>query len=304
MKKLSLMLLCTLFSAATFAQGFYFRSGLGYAVPLAGQTLDGTGSPYNGSFNSASKGYSIKGISFSAGVQAYAGFGYMVNKHVGAQAELNACLVPRKYTANINNYNYGSGVEGNIRIQQQAVLPVFFDPSIVVQSGGDKLNIYSRFGPAFPLNTDVTFEQVQVKKLANVSGAGTSTEEFTFNVSSNFSVGIAAAAGVEYKFGKAFSIWGEFSMLSLSVYTKQSELTSLIVNGTSYQVPVSSIPPVNYTKNGVIDSNGTTQMSYSQPFSNFGFNVGIRIAMSRKSRGTATSSEGIKSKRPAPAKFR
>lgn len=303
MKKLSLVFLYLVISAAGFAQGFYFRTGLGYAIPQAGQTLDGNSTPYHGSFNSASKSYSIKGVSFSAGVQAYAGFGYMVNKHVGVQAELNACLVPRKYTTSINDYNYGSGVEGNIRIQQQALLPVFFDPSIVIQSGGDKLNIYSRFGPAVPLNSDITYEQIQVKKLANVPGAGTTTEEFTFNVSSNFSVGLAAAAGVEYKIGKAFSIWGEFSMLSFSAYTKRSELTSLVVNGTSYQVPVTSIPPVNYTKNGVIDSNGTTQMSYSQPFSNFSFNVGIRIAMSRKSRGTATNTEGTKSKRPAPAKF-
>jgi hypothetical protein len=110
---------------------------------------------------------------------------------------------------------------------------------------------------------------------------------------------------VLYKLNSRMSIWGEVSMLSMSVYAKKSQLTAVTRNGQSYPLSaVSGNQTVNYSRNGVIDSTGVTQPAYSQPFSNVGINLGINISMSRKSRGAATSTEGTKSKRPAPAKFR
>ncbi len=301
MKKLSLLLLTTALSTLCLAQGFYFRAGLGYALPMAGQTLDGTGTPYNGSMNYAVKNYNIKGASFSAGVQTYADFGYMVGKHVGAQIGMNIGLLPRKYTYHANNVTFGSGVQGNVTIEQKALLPIFITPAIMIQSGGDKVNLFSRFGPVLPLSKDVTYDQIQ----ENGPNTGAKTkEDYTFTIQNSFSVGFAAGAGVEYKLGKAFSLWAELSMLSLSLYTKHSELTAVTVNGQSYPVSsVSGAPPVNYTRSGVIDSTGTTQPAYSQPFSNFGFNVGIKINMSRRGRATQSHSEGARSRRPAPVRF-
>src|SRR4051812_46279031 len=71
----------------SFAQGFYFRGGLGYGFAQAGQTIDGTGQPYNGSLNNSTNAASLKSASFGAGVQGQVGFGYMVNEHIGVQLD-------------------------------------------------------------------------------------------------------------------------------------------------------------------------------------------------------------------------
>src|SRR5580698_5410622 len=101
MKKISIITL--VFSVLTitgFAQGFYFRAGMGYAFPQAGQTLDGTGAPYNGSVTSNTNNniYSIKNASFSSGMQGELGFGYMFNEYVGVQLDAMIGLSMRQYT--------------------------------------------------------------------------------------------------------------------------------------------------------------------------------------------------------------
>lgn len=302
MKRSSLLLLASLFAASSFGQGFCFRAGLGYAIPQAGQTMDGTGTPYNGSVNYATRSYNIKAASFSAGVHTYAAFGYLFNKHVGVEVGADIGILPKKYSYQLKNVTFGSGVPGDVTIKQQALLPIFFTPALLVQSGGEKFNVFSRFGVAIPFSKDVTVDQIQV----NAPGTGARTEEdFTFTMQNKFSLGFAAAAGIEYKLSNVFSVWAECSMLSLSLYTKHSELTAVTVNGNSY--PTSSVtgaPPVNYNRSGILDTTGATQPAYSMPFSNFGFNVGIKIAMAKKSRTTARKEEGNRSKRPAPSRFR
>lgn len=296
MKKLSLLLLTTALSTLCLAQGFYFRPGIGYSIPQAGQTLDGAGTVYNGSMNYATQGYSLKRASFSAGVHGYAAFGYMAGKNVGIELAADIGLLCKKYEARIYNANI-QGVPYDIRITQQA-MPVIINPSIVVQNGGDKWNIYSRLGLAIPIFTDIIRDEI----FTNLPGSGAvNTSDYTVHVKNSFSLGFTAAAGAEYRLTSRMSLWAEISMLSLSAYIKQQELTAITRNGQSYTVPSNQV--INYTRNGVIDSTGTTQPAYSQPFSNFGFNVGIKINMSRRGHAAQSHAEGTRSRRPAPVKF-
>ena len=135
MKKLSLLLFTITLSAFCFAQGFYFRGGLGYAAPIAGQTLDGAGTVYNGSMNYATQAYDLKKASFSAGVHGHAAFGYVAGKNVGIELAADIGLLCKKYEARLSNVTL-QGVPYDIRITQQA-MPVIFNPAIVVQNGGD-----------------------------------------------------------------------------------------------------------------------------------------------------------------------
>ena len=274
MKKiLGTALVLSLVATTGFAQGFYIRAGLGYAVPQAGSTTDGTGQPYNGTQNNTTylNTYSLKGASFSAGLQGTLGLGYMFSDHVGVQLDAGIGLSAKKYTYTDNDVTVG-GVLSDASIVQQAKTPVIMMPSLVIQSGG-KINLYSRLGLAIPLNTKITQDQI----ISNAPGTGaTEVDDFTFKIKNYFSLGFSAAAGVQYKLKDNMSIWGEVSILSLSAYIKEADLTTVTSNGQGVSLSqVTGNQTIKYSKTASVDSTYATQPSYSQPFSNVGIHVGV-----------------------------
>lgn len=278
------MFVFALISVPAFAQNFYFRAGFGYAVPQAGQTMDGTATPYNGTQNHLgpnTDAYSIKAASFSAGIQGVLGFGYMINRNVGIQLDAGVGIASRKWTYKLSNVMLDS-ILSDVSIVQQSKTPVFAMPSLVLQSGGDKVNLYSRFGLVLPLKTKITQDQI----ISNAPGTGALTvDDFTFEVVNSFSLGISGAAGVRYKLNDRISIWGEVSLISLSVYCKTSDLVAVSENGRS--VPLSYVngtTHINYSKNITADSLGQNQPTFSQPFSNVGLNAGISVNLSNNRR--------------------
>ena len=262
---------------------FFARVGFGYAFPQSGQTLDGTAQPYNGTITNTTltQAYSIKSASFSAGMQMALGVGYMLSEHVGIQLDANIGLSTKKYTFTDQNVNI-QGVQSNVDVVQQANTPFILSPSLVLQSGGEKLNVYSRLGIALPLNSKMTMDQIE----SNVAGTGAPTVyDFTFSVKNSFSPGFTAAAGVKYKLTDRLSLWGEISILSMSLYIKESDLTDFSYNGQSQSLSyVTSPHTVNYSKTAIVDSNGAQQPTFSQPFSNVGINVGLTFNLSEKRR--------------------
>ena len=283
MKKLIFTAFILSVVTSSFAQGFYFRLGLGYAFPQAGQTLDGTGAPYSGSRTNSTylQTYSVNSASFSAGFQGGLGLGYMFNEHVGVQLDASVGLANKKYTFDDENVNLGS-VQGSVTYIQQAKSPVIFIPALVLQTGGDPWNIYARVGLAVPISTKITEDQVVAIPL---STGGLEIDDYTSQIKNSFSLGYSAAAGVHYKLNDKVSIWGEVSLLSLSVYIKESDLTSVTSNGQS--VPLSQVngtQTVKYSKKATVDSNGAQEPTYSQPFSNVGINFGIAFRLGDNSR--------------------
>lgn len=268
-----------------FAQGFYFRLGAGYAFPQAGQTMYDSPVPYNGfpiGYNgtrnntTTTETYNIKGASFSAGFQGSLGLGYMINNNVGIQLDGNIGLSAKKYTFNDENaiINYTTGpAASNISTIQQAQTPLIMIPALVLQSGGDKVNIYSRFGLALPLSSKITQDQVIT------SGAGTSSltvDDFTWSIKSSFSLGFSAAAGLKYNISDKVSIWGEVSILSMTLNTKEQDLNNWTENGQT--VPLSNYngaQQITFSKTATFDSTYSHMPTYSQPFSNIGINVGV-----------------------------
>jgi hypothetical protein len=290
----------SLASLVSTAQEFYFRAGTGYAAPQAGQTLDGTGQPYNGTLSSNNT-YNVKNASFSSGVQGYLGLGYMFSDHVGVQVDANLGLANTKYTFTASDV-YVGGILSTVSIVQQAKSPVIVTPALVLQTGGDAVNVYARIGLALPVSTKITQDQI----LTNAPGTGSiSTDDFTLQLTNSFSMGFTGAAGVKYRINEKFTIWGELSFMSMSLYLKEAELTGASENGQS--IPLSQIvgaQVVKYSKNATVDSTNTTQVTYSQPFSNVGINVGINISLSNSgghSRHNVRGNDDID--RPRSGKF-
>ena len=260
---------------------FYVRAGLGFAMPQAGQTMDGTGQGYNGSqtYTTYTQVYNVKPTSFSTGVHGVLGVGYMFSDHVGVQLDGDAGLSTKKYTFSIDNVSVG-GVPSNVDIVQRAKGPFVVIPSLVLQTGGEKINLYTRVGVALPLSTKIVQDQI----LTNLPGNGAvEVDDFTLNIKNSFSLGFSAAAGVQYKLSEKLSLWGEISMLSMSVYIKEADLTAVTANGQSVALSqVSGAQVVKYSKNAIVDSNGAQQPTYSQPFSNVGIQVGIKFTLGEK----------------------
>ena len=290
MKKTSLTLfVLLLLSVAGYAQGFYFRAGLGYAFPQAGQTMDGSGTPYNGTRNNSTYllTYNLKNTSFSAGLQGAIGFGYLFNDHIGVQFDADACISGRKYSYHDNNVtiDYGAGpILSNVTVTEQAVMPLVLVPSLVLQTGGKKLNIYSRLGLALPISSKITQDQF-IENVPYTPTATISSYDFKFDIKNSFSLGFAAAAGVQYKLTNKLSLWGEVSLLSMSLFIKQSDLTDFQHDGQSYSLSnVTSPHTYYYSKNATVDSTGAYQPAYSQPFSNVAIKVGVNLSLTRRSR--------------------
>ncbi len=285
----SAMLLCV-FSARS---QFYTRIGVSYAFPQAGQTLDATGQPYSGNINFATSGQAVKlnGASFAAGGYLTLAAGYMFNDHLGVQLDAHAGIAPALYTSDYDNVLIKK-TPFNIRIEQSANMPLLAIPSLIVQSGGPVWNIYSRLGLALPLFTDMTQDQI----FSNAPGTGALVvDDITINLKNRFSAGFSAAAGVSYKLNERVRVFGEVNVLSLSIYTKSSEIVSLKENGSPLSLSYISSPLVTtYSKNAVIDTSGTVQPAYSMPFSNVGFHVGFCYTLSDRSRSSGRKSEPVR----------
>ncbi len=264
-------------------QGVFYRVGLGYAIPQAGQLNDGNGTPYNGSINNTgAEVYNIKGASFSSGAMANLALGYMFNKNIGIEANLSSALVAKKYTFTYNNISIG-GIASDLSIVQQAKTPVFFTPSLVLQTDEKDVNAYVRFGLVLPLKTSITQDQI----IANRPGTGLSlTDDFTFTIKNRFSLGFAAAAGFKYRMSGRTSFFGELGFMSLAVLTKTSTLVQASENGVRFPLTAVSGPQlVKYSKTATVDSNGTQQAAYAMPFSNAGIQVGFSYNLNQSSRG-------------------
>jgi hypothetical protein len=278
---------------------WFFRAGLGYAIPMAGQSLSPeSGFPYSGSIPSTIK-YDMKDVSFSTGTSVHVGLGYMLNRNVGIQVEAQVGIAPTTYKLDAYSIpvQYGNGtiITSDQHISHQADMPVNLMPSLLLQMPGDPWTIYTRAGLVLPLSSDITQEKTTV----NSAGTGATTVHAeTWKLSSSFGVGLTAALGVQYAINEKVSVWGEVSGISMSLYIKQKDLTRFEENGTSYNLSqISGTKNYTYSKNATVDTvNGSVQPAYSLPFSNVSFNVGVRYSIPRAKR-VNTEAEGPKLRR-------
>jgi hypothetical protein len=292
MKKMSFFAMLCLFCGAANAQ-FYLNANIGYAIPAAGQTISGAGVPYSGTA-SATAVFSVKDATFSSGIQCTAGVGYLINDHLGVQLDALVGLVTKQYSYTdygVNVY-YGSSaspVLSDVTYKLQAATPVVLSPSLMLQTGGKVWNIYSRFGVALPVNTAI--DESRIFSNAPNTGAHTVTEE-KWQFTSYFSPGYTAAAGVSRKMSGQLSLRVEVSTLSLSAYVKQQDLTGYIRNGQSYNIAqLSGNKTYYYSKSGTEDTDFVHRPTYSQPFSNIAFNIGIQYTLSQRHTHSAMKHE-------------
>jgi hypothetical protein len=199
----------------------------------------------------------------------------MFNEHIGIDLSASFGLSSQQQTFNDNNVKIDS-ILCNVQVIQHAVSPIMLMPALVLQSSGEKFQIYSRTGVAIPLRTRIQQDQV----ITNQPGYGAvETDDYSLKIRNYFSLGLTAAVGAQYKMNSHSFLYFEASLLSLTVFIKESDVTSVSVNGQGNYVSQLSASQLttyysnNYSANA---TDQTHQPTFGQPFSNIMFSIGYK----------------------------
>lgn len=257
---------------------FYVRVGLGIATPMAGQTLNENADPYSCTMNfdagqQISSYTALKKISFSAGLQAVMAFGWMANKNIGIEVDGYIGIAPKKYTAHFKNIIVDGAYPADITVTNKAVLPIFIAPCLLLKTSGKKVEVYGRSGPVISANGKVQREETYDFYSPGYHAAINQIVIKT-KITSSVNVGFTAATGVNYKLKNNISLWGEVSLLSMSLFIKQEINTENSADGQS----ASLFPTVDYGYSGSNVNRYTqtgVQPTYAQPFSHLALNFGV-----------------------------
>jgi len=275
-------------AGSTLAQGFYLRACAGYSGSQAGQTLDGTAFPYSGNATQTAAGpinYDIKKISFSAGTYLDLAGGYMFSEHVGIDAAFNIGLSPKQYTT-----NYADQVSSeNIQLIQKAANPTFFVPSLVLQTGGEKLNLYARVGLVVPVNTKITQDEI----FSTIPASDVT--DYTYEIKNSFSLGYAAAIGAQYQVKERLKLMGEVNFMSLAMLIKSADLTNINQDGRNYPPTADSSAVQHYaysTNTSGVTTSSSNQAAWTQPFSNVGVRFGVVFLIGNQGEHQGRSKSG------------
>ena len=295
----SLLLMAT--GHSLWAQDFYARAGIGYGFVQAGQTIDGTATPYSGTLNNSSvsstdtMSFNMKKASYATGLHVMLAGGYMFNEFIGFDLSLDIGAMPKHYSFTENNtpINVGGStvLNMNYTVNQHAKTPVLAIPAIVLQTGGSNLNLYTRTGLIVPLRTTVIQDQVY----QTLPGQGSIyVFDQTNQIKNSFTLGLTAAMGLQYHLNERLMLWGEVSGISMALFTKTSTMTNITQNGSSYfsNIP-DSVKVIHYSTNYSAQSGDQYhQPAYAQPFSNLCFTVGVKYLLTHNSADAAHRKTG------------
>ncbi len=296
---LTLWLIGTSVNAQEFKGKFpkiYLRAGGGYSFPHAAQEQAGnrylSGSvTYNPQYtgqniSTFAESFDLKKVSFGSGLNGVVSVGALFTKNIGIEVAASVGIGSRKYKYNyvLNEesisptYTYRLSLDGTIYQQ----LPIWIMPAVVVQTGGEKVNIYSRIGMVLPISGKIIDERkFSEKRSDRPSSAG---QEEHLEITTRFALGIQGALGIQLKLSDKVAFYIEANGVSMNAYAKSSNMTHLTVNGRNYLGNISTSQKqkefdLNYTVTAPKDNEPSRAPSYSIPMSNIGLGMGLTIIL-------------------------
>jgi len=266
---------------------FYFNVGLGYALPLAGQTLDANnGGPLSGTFTYSNPfgnqpdtvHFSMAKTSFSTGMHGIAGITYMFNDNIGLQCDLSYGVLSTHYT-NQSVDTLHHGIRSNVSHEQYAKAPIMFTPSLLIQTKVQKANVYIRAGAALPLTAKIIDnETINYYPPGN---NGVLLVQASREIKTNFGLGFSGAIGCSWPMAENVKFWAELNVLTMSLYAKEADVTSFTADGVNQMFIASPLTlKTTYASASTSVSNGAgDQPTYSIPFSNMSINIGLSFRL-------------------------
>jgi len=295
MKKTALFaaVLCTVVN--TFAQSpvkakktssIYVRVGATYAFPHGSQTSIDQTQFLNGSINATTGSgtnvthWDVKKASFGAGTTVALAAGYMANKNLGVELGATIGVAPKKYTFKYEEV-YPSGavsVHESVKGTFYQKMPILITPSVIIQTGGAKLNVYSRLGLALPVAGKL-IQEYERYAFINMASA---VYSYDYELKNRFAVGFQGALGAQFSIGGQMKFYVEANGVSLNAYAKKATLTKYTVNGVNRMdnvTPYGKEIEFGFTgtqTDPVANSNIPQQAAtYSSPYSNIGVGAGF-----------------------------
>ncbi len=256
---------------------FYMRVGFGYGFAMSGEMGDGSGTVVNVTNEET---FNIQPYSYGAGLSGTLALGYNINKNLGLEIIATSTLAGKKYKyTSINEFT--SGV---ITYTEKAVITSYgntllLQPSVVVQTGGAKTNIYARMGIIVPI-INLLVNDVNYNESVN-NNVEKTTEEYSMY----FSLGASGAVGASFNLTNNLRLYTELCMVSYSPYLAKGSRTEYTRNGVNYLGYLSlSDREIEFEKTGKLVSSPdpdkpTISRTQSIPFSNIGINAGIVIQL-------------------------
>jgi hypothetical protein len=276
---------------------FFLRLGGGYAFAAGGQTR--IGGWYLGDVKSVTRYNNnnleyrtetaeLKKASFGAGIKAVVAGGVMFNKHVGLELGVSVGVSQPKYVYDYKLDETGSAptytYKYTAKNTRQQKTPVLLMPAIIVESGAERLNVYSRFGAVISMGARIS-EEIYLTELHSTNPTTYGQKE-VYELRTRAAFGFHGALGAQYKLDEKIALYLEVNGVSLHAMAKKATLKELSANGTDYMSQASvSKKEIQYemsydaTFTPKNENEPTKAPAFSVPLSNVGFGIGLTFKL-------------------------
>lgn len=245
------------------ASKIYVRIGAGYAFPHAGQTYVESKTATVLSYSEVYGKYS-----FGAGANATLAGGFWLNNHLGLELGIHAGIAPKKYEMTATDPTNSQTSSMKVK------MPVYIIPAIVLQTGGQHVNVYTRLGVV----VNVSGKIIEEKENAIYN----SESETTLKTG----IGFHGALGVSIPVADKISIFAEANGIAMNQYFKTGEITKATENGVDIlsqmnesEKKATFVDEITLTASTATPNpdEPTKLPAQAASFSNIGFGLGVML---------------------------
>jgi len=266
-----------------FSQGLYVKINAGYGVPSSTQNLE----EYNNYTSNYTGGDYVEDItervnfSLGQGINLGGNIGFMFNANFGVDLGLSYLVGGKIKSTDFSNYeSYFEEVRDNKLTTSATMLRVA--PSFILVADMIKINPYARFGAVIGKGK-ITQSNSNYYYYRDPDNIYEATEELTLELSDGISFGLSASIGALYNIAGNISIYGEFSMISMSYAPEKGKAVKYLLNGNDSLDELPRYEKEILFLDKLDESSETSQnepgrrLKQNLPFGSFGLNVGVRI---------------------------
>ncbi|MFA6060324.1 MAG: outer membrane beta-barrel protein [Taibaiella sp.] len=263
MKFKTLLFISTIIANSNlFAQNepkFYVKAGAEYAMPIMGEQGFDAFIQYNN--NAITQSYDIKNASFGKGLWASLHVGYYFTSNFGVDVGADIGLSNPQYIFKVDD-----GTGGGEVIKTKTKRPFLINPSLVYRLPFKNLSILGKTGIVIPMNT--TLNQTK-------TGILTSSARMEAETRNRFALGFSCGIGAEYRIARKFGISLEANVVALKTDSKETEVTSFIVDGIETIDWYSKDSRKTYYESKITRSSNNKTAPFEVSYSRLGLKLGF-----------------------------
>lgn len=291
MKKIILLFSLLFIGYSVQAQGFYLSVDGGYGWGLPSSNL-GT-SYFKDQANADGKNFYEENLygTLGQGLNLSLTPGYMITKNIGVELGINYFKGGEATLEKISSTDKGFSEKRTATSTQIRVIP-----TVVLNTGGDKLYGYAKLGLVLPVYGKVHGTLDHSDPNNPIPQAQVDLLEIKTTIEGNPSLGFYGALGMGYHITKLISVHAEVFHTSLSIKPKSQVFSSYSVNGkdeladqTVYSTQTNYVDKIDASSNNGDYLNGNhipgmgpfdkdkpkDELATKSSFSQLGFKIGI-----------------------------